>query len=145
MSNEAGPAGRSLALLQQNRIAVFVSRPVLKELRAVLAYPSLRSKLPGLDSARIESFLRQLMFRGTLLRQVRHLFDYPRAKQDEPYLDLAAAASADFLVSRDNDLLSLATAHSPVARQIRQCAPRLRILNPVEFLDAMAISHGSQG
>jgi putative PIN family toxin of toxin-antitoxin system len=88
ISNKAGPSGQVLSYLQQNLIEVFVSRAVLKEIRAVLYYPTVRQKLPGLDEARIDRFVQQLAFRATLFRRVRHVFDYPRAKQDEPYIDL---------------------------------------------------------
>lgn len=142
VSNEAGPAGQVLRLLQGNRIEVFVSRAVLKELRAVLQYPSVREKLPDLDDERIDSFLKQFAFRATLIRQVRHVFDYPRAPQDEPYIDLAAAANANYLISRDRDLLSLATAPSLLAKQFRQRYPRLHVLNPVAFL-AIMVPRGS--
>ena len=137
ISNEPGPAGQVLRLLQGNRIEVCVSRAVLKELRAVLHYPSVRQKLPDLSDERIDLFLTQLAFRATLLRQVRHGFDYPRATQDEPYIDLAAAAGADYLISRDRDLLSLATDRSLIGKQFRQRYPRLHVLDPVAFLAIM--------
>ena len=69
-SNGAGPSGRAFHLLEENRIEVFVSRAVLKELRAVFNYPSVRKKLPGLDDERIGLFVERLVFRATLLRQV---------------------------------------------------------------------------
>jgi putative PIN family toxin of toxin-antitoxin system len=138
VSNSAGPAGEALGLLERNLIEVFVSRAVLNELRAVLRYPSVREKLPGLNDERVDKFVERLVFRGTLIRQVPHAFDYPRAKQDEPYIDLAAAADAHYLVSRDNDLLSLCTDHSPIGKQFRQRFPRVRVLNPVAFLAAIS-------
>jgi putative PIN family toxin of toxin-antitoxin system len=134
ISNELGPAGRALNLLEQNRIRVFTSRLVLRELRLVLDYPNVRRSLPNLNDARIAAFLQRFTFRATLLRRVPHLFDYPRARQDEPYLDLADAADADFLVSRDSDLLSLAGNHTLFGKRLRQRCPRLRIVDPVTFL-----------
>ena len=47
-SNDAGPSGQALRLLERNQIEVYVSRSVLEELRLVLNYPSVRQKLPGL-------------------------------------------------------------------------------------------------
>jgi putative PIN family toxin of toxin-antitoxin system len=138
ISNEAGPAAESLNLLQQNRIEVYISRAILKELRKVFQYPGVRAKFPGLNDERIETFTRKLTFRANLLRHVPHVFDYPRARQDEPYLDLAAAAGADFLVSRDQDLLSLADDHSALGKQLRHRCRRLRIVNPVAFLSILA-------
>ena len=134
IANEAGPSGRAFALLQQNRIEVYVSRAVLKELGRVFQYPGVREKFPELGDQRIEMFVKKLTFRATLLRQVPHVFDYRRAAQDEPYIDLAAAAKADYLVRRDKDLLSLTTDRSLIAKQFRRRFPRPRVLNPVAFL-----------
>jgi putative PIN family toxin of toxin-antitoxin system len=138
VSNAAGPSGRCLQLLEQGAIALYISRAVIKELRAVLNYPSVRQKLPGLNDALVESFIQRLSFRATWIRHVPHVFDYPRARQDEPYIDLAAAADAEYLVSRDRDLLDLVTDHSLVGKQFRQRFPRLSVLNPVAFLDSIA-------
>jgi putative PIN family toxin of toxin-antitoxin system len=133
-----GPSAAALRLYEQNLIEVFLSRAVLKELGQVLHYPIVRQKLPGLDDDRIDAFLHRLRFRATLLRGVRHVFDYPRAREDEPYIDLAAAAKADFLVSRDKDLLCLAGDHTLIAKQFRQKFPRVRVVNPVAFVAAVA-------
>src|SRR6185295_11946065 len=86
-ANEESASGRSFGLLGRNQIHAFISRAILAELRKVLAYPSVRRKLPSLTDERIESFLWQLLFRAVLLRNVAHVFDYPRATQDEPYID----------------------------------------------------------
>jgi putative PIN family toxin of toxin-antitoxin system len=137
VSNDLGPAGRSLELLQRGIIEVFVSRSVLRELRAVLQYPIVRQKLAGLNELRLESFTTQLVFRTTLVRHVRHVFDYPRAQQDEPYIDPAAAARANFIVTRDKDLLALASDHFVLGKRFRQRLPGLRVLNPVAFLAVM--------
>jgi putative PIN family toxin of toxin-antitoxin system len=134
ISNESGPSGRSLALLERGGIDVFLSRAILRELRRVLEYPSVRGKLPNLTDDRIEQFIQRLVFRAVLLRRVRHLMDYPRARQDEPYLDAAWTAGADYLVSRDNDLLALVTDHTAVGKEFRRRCPKLRITNPVDFL-----------
>jgi putative PIN family toxin of toxin-antitoxin system len=137
ISNDAGPAGQALQLLERNLITVYVSRAVLNELRAVLDYANVRKKLPALTDLRIDAFIQHLAFRATFLRRVKHVFDYPRARQDEPYIDLAAAARAHYLVSRDKDLLSLATDHSLIGKQFRQRFPQLHVVNPVAFLDSV--------
>ena len=58
-------------------------------------------------------------------------------------INLAAAARADYLVSRDKDLLSLATDHSLVAKQFRQRFPKIRIVTPVDFLEAVELSENA--
>jgi len=60
--------------------------------------------------------------------------DFPRDHDDEPYIDLAAAVNADYLVSRDHDLLSLATDHTIQAKEFRQRFPRLSVVDPVGFI-----------
>lgn len=138
VSNREGPAGRCLQLVEQGAVECCVSRQVLRELRAVLEYPSVRKKLPHLDDQRIEAFVERLAFRATLIRNVPHVFNYPRAHQDEPYVDLAAAANATYLVSRDRDLLDLATDHAILAKEFRQQYPGLSVVNPTAFLDLIA-------
>jgi putative PIN family toxin of toxin-antitoxin system len=142
MSNAEGPAGTSLQLVDASLIELFVSRAVLKELRSVLSYPLVRRKLQFPTDDHVEQFIQRIAFRATLLRRVPHVFNYPRARQDEPYVDLAVAAHADYIVSRDKDLLSLATDYSVLAKQFRQRFPRLSIVNPVEFLRRTAIERG---
>lgn len=134
IGSERGPAAECLRLLYTNRIEVFVSRDILKEIRAVLRYPSVRMKLSELNDEQVELFVKNLSFRATRIKSVKHRFDYPRAHQDEPYLDLAAAAKAGFLVSRDKDLLSLMTSHAQIAKNFRQTCPGIQILKPEEFL-----------
>jgi len=66
---------------------------------------------------------------------------YSRDPDDEMYLNLAIAAQADFIVTRDNDLLALATDHSIEAKQFRQLTGnRINIITPVAFLADVAES-----
>jgi predicted nucleic acid-binding protein len=90
-----------------------------------------------MTSERIGAFFQRLSFRATLIRRVLHTINYPRDPKDEPYLDLAIAAHANYLVSRDKDLLALATGHSEFCKQFRQRTHPLRVVNPVIFLKAV--------
>ena len=66
--------------------------------------------------------------------EVARGFHFDRDPRDEPYINLAIAASASYLVSRDNDILDLAGASSPDGGRLRHQAPGLRILEPGAFL-----------
>jgi putative PIN family toxin of toxin-antitoxin system len=136
-ANEGGPAAAALRQLDSNHIQVYVSRATLKELRAVLNYPTVREKNPDLTDESVAAFIARLSYQARIVRRVRHLLDYPRARQDEPYIDLAAAVKAEFLVSRDKDLLSLMTGHSAVCKRFRQITHPLKVVDPVAFLDAI--------
>lgn len=132
--SDSGPAAECLRQLDSNRITAYVSRATVKELRAVLAYPAVREKNPDLTDEQAAAFIDRLLFKAVLVRRVRHILDYPRATQDEPHIDLAAAAKADYLVTRDKDLLSLMTGHSAVCWQFRQKTRPLKVIDPVAFL-----------
>jgi hypothetical protein len=67
------------------------------------------------------------------LNEVPEAFPLERDPKDEPYLDLAIAAGADYLVSRDLDLLDLMKDGVFQARY-----PNLTILDPTAFLQAIA-------
>jgi len=71
------------------------------------------------------------------VRRVRHAFDYPRDPNDEPYIDLAATAKADYLVSWDKDLLSLMTGHTVLCKRFRQFTHPLKVVDPAAFLRAI--------
>jgi putative PIN family toxin of toxin-antitoxin system len=129
-----GPAAGCLRLLDGNRIAVYVSGATIREVRAVFAYPTVRRAFPGLTDAQIARFIDRLIYKAVLVRRVAHVLDYPRARQDEPYIDLATAAKADYLVSRDKDLLSLMTGHSAICKEFRRRTRPLQVIDPVSFL-----------
>jgi putative PIN family toxin of toxin-antitoxin system len=137
ISRTNGPAAETLRLVERNVVTLHVSRPILHELRRTLAYPELRQKNPHLTDDVVDAFLARVAFRGVLLRDVPHVFDFPRDPADEPYIDLSAAVAADYLVTRDQDLPSLSTDHSIEGKQFRQRFPRLSILTPVGFLNEL--------
>src|ERR671926_1776999 len=70
----------------------------------------------------------------TLVRLVPKKFSYPRDEDDEPYINLAGAAAADFIVSRDNGLLDLMTGHADECKEFRQRFRPLRVIEAVELL-----------
>jgi putative PIN family toxin of toxin-antitoxin system len=135
---ETGPAAECLRLLDDNLITVFLSRATLREVRGVMCYSAIRTKNPALTDARVAAFLDRLTFKALLVRRVRHVFDYPRAEQDEPYIDLAVTAKANYLVTRDDDLLSLMSGHSALCKRFRRLTRPLKVLDPTAFLREMS-------
>ncbi|HJZ93551.1 MAG TPA: hypothetical protein VKE40_21925, partial [Gemmataceae bacterium] len=62
------------------------------------------------------------------------VFSYARDPKDEPYLNLAIATSANYIVSWDNDLRDLMRADNADGQALRALAPALQIVTPPEFL-----------
>lgn len=134
---EDGPAAEVLSLVESGEFELFISKATMGELRRVLKYPEVLAISPAMTALRVGAFLERLTFRATWRRRVRRAFHFGRDPRDEAYLDLAFAARADYLVSRDKDLLSLMTDHSVFAKQFRQATHPLKILDPPTFLKAI--------
>ncbi|HMN41405.1 MAG TPA: putative toxin-antitoxin system toxin component, PIN family [Phycisphaerales bacterium] len=133
MLSAPGPAGMCLALVEARRVRPVLSAFVIAEVRALPTHPDLK-RFPSLTPERVEAFLSHLLARSTLISPVPEVFTMDRDPADAHYVNLALAAGATLIVSRDNDLLALADAARPEGREFRARFPSLRILRPHEFL-----------
>jgi putative PIN family toxin of toxin-antitoxin system len=111
-----------------------LSPEVLAEVTDVLTRPKTQSRFPQLTPERVERFLREVQAKANAFASVPAVFSYPRDPDDEPYLNLALAAGARYLVTWDNDLLDLMDEQTPEGKEFRRCFPDLIILDPVAFL-----------
>jgi len=93
-----------------------------------------QTKVPALTDELVERFLAAIEKRAVVVPDVPRVFVYERDPKDEPYINLAIAAGASYLVSRDNDVLSLAKLSNPDGGRLQGHAPDLQILYPVSFL-----------
>ena len=134
VSFDAGPAAECIRLFEAGRFELFISKPVLAELRRVLNYAEVIAISPSMTPQRIGAFLDRVIYRATLVRRVPRFMTFERDPNDEPYLNLGAAIKADYLVTRDLDLLHLMEGHSPFCKRFRQKTRPLQVVNPVEFL-----------
>lgn len=136
-ANEESPAARLLDLLEDKKITLFASQDVLLEARDLLNRPGIRKRFPNMTDARVEALFRRLDREATLISQVPKVFEYSRDPKDEPYINLATAARADFIISRDKDLLDLMTGHSQECKEFRQRFRPLKVVDPITFLQEM--------
>ena len=127
-----GPAGACFETIRQKRVELLLSAAVLEEIEDVLFRPKIRKKFKTLSDEAAKKFLDDLCQFAKFVDPVPREFDYPRDPQDERYINLALAANAKLLVSRDNDLLDLMDDHA-----FRTAYPALTILDPVAFLQAL--------
>lgn len=107
------------------------SDEVLNEYREVLSRPLVRRKMPAIADLAVEAILEFIQKHGSRIDPVPKIVAFARDPEDELYLNLAIAANADLLVSRDNDLLDLGKQPLPPELSLLH---RLTILDPVEFL-----------
>lgn len=133
-----GPAAACLQLVEAERVRLCLSPEVRAELRDVLLRPKLRRKFPVLTPEWVETVLGRLEERAELFSEVPRVVELPRDPEDEPYLNLAIAAGARYLVTRDRDLLDLMDRSRPEGEAFRARFPDLLILDPVSFLRELA-------
>jgi putative PIN family toxin of toxin-antitoxin system len=124
-----GPAAACLREVEAGSVTLLMSAEVWAEISDVLSRPHLTRKFATLTPERIARFLGFIERSVEWIVDVPRCFALPRDPKDEPYVNLAIAARAGFLVSRDRDLLDLM---GDVA--FRERAPGLRIVDPATWL-----------
>lgn len=130
VADDDSPAAKILDLLESKEIRLYVSEQILREAREVMGRPKLRAKLTGLTDERVEAFSLRLEREAFWLRDIPANFVYVRDPKDEPYIHLAVAAGADFIVSRDHDLLDLMSGYDDASKVFRQRFHPLKVITP---------------
>lgn len=101
-----GAPGRIVAAWDNHSFELVVSRPQVREIARVLAYPKI-NKLLHWDNSRIEEFVRQLLLRAELVDLAEVSVEVPDDPDDASILATLIASRADLLTTGDQDLLAL--------------------------------------
>lgn len=133
----SGPSGRVVSWALSGRFRLCISTTTLNELKTVLARPNVLAKCPHLTPEVTGAFVAAIEAVAYCSDTVEEVFSYPRDPKDEPYVNLAIAAKADFLVTRDRDLLDLRNPDDLDGMRLRELHPTLKIVDPVEFLEVL--------
>ena len=136
-ANESGPAAALLRLVDRNLLSLFVSREILDEVRDVLSRSKIRKKNPDITSERVDALITRVSEKGAIVDAVPHHFSYVRDPRDEKYINLAIDVEADYIVSRDRDLLDLMTGYTDECKDFRRRFRSVKIIRPVEFLKSV--------
>ena len=132
-SNWNGASGECIRRSLLGDVELCQSLRVLAEIRDVLTRPRIKKKFPDLTLDRVNLFLKDVSRYALQYPLPPSLFELLRDPNDEKYLDLAIAANAQYLVSRDNDLLDLMNDES-----FSTAYPNLKIIQPAAFLHLLA-------
>lgn len=117
------------------RVTLCMSPDVLAEIREVLTRPEHRIKFPALTPQLVDAFLAQYLSNMRWVTDVPHVFDLPRDPKDNPYVNLANAAGAKYLVTWNHRHLGyLMQQDTPEGREFCRRFPSLRIVDPPMFL-----------
>jgi putative PIN family toxin of toxin-antitoxin system len=132
--NPLGPAAAALDQFDQGKVTVYLSPRLRSEWEDVLMRPSLRARNPQITDAQVEAALQRFDARAILVPNPPAYLLYPRDPDDEPVLNLAIHVNAQYLVTRDRDLLDLMDPARPEGREFGRRFPKLRIVDPVIFV-----------
>ena len=129
-----GPAAALLELVEIGELELFVSKACLEEIREVLIRPSLQRKFPSLTISTVSDFLDRIQACSVYSASVPSSFVLERDPKDSKYIDLAIATKADFLVTRDKDILDLRERGSQLLPIFEKLGWMCRIVDPFEML-----------
>jgi len=143
--SESGPAAALLRLVERNVLSLFVSREILDEVRDVLSRPKIRKKNPDITNERVDALITRISEKGAIVDAVPQHFSYVRDPRDEKYINLAIEVEADYIVSRDQDLLDLMTGYTDECKDFRRRFRSLKTIGPVEFLKSVEPEESNGG
>jgi putative PIN family toxin of toxin-antitoxin system len=136
-----GPAGACLTLAQTRRVALYVSPYVLHEIRELAG--KLKPRL-GVTAERVELLIADLAKYAQLVSDVPQRFVHPVDAGDSPYINLALAANARLVVTRDQHLLALMDQAIPLGQDFATLFPTLRVIQPTDLLAQIAARPGAK-
>ena len=121
--SDTGPAGRCLRLLDDAAVEAYINPALRSEYETVLTRDSLRMRFSALTQQRIDTALLRFDTEAKMVALPSpSSVQFPRDPKDEPSLNIAFHTQADFIVTRDNDLLDIANFRTT------------RLVDPVTFL-----------
>lgn len=104
------------------------------EMREVMTRPEFPAKFETITATMVETYLQELAKKCIILKSISQKFELPRDRDDEIYINLAVESKADFIVTRDNDLLDLMKDYDSISKEFRQRFRPLKVVQPLEFL-----------
>jgi putative PIN family toxin of toxin-antitoxin system len=120
--NSAGKPRQVVSSLESSAFTFFYPKQLIAELQNAPSKPKLAAKVTRVQVSR----LIDLLERKGVLTEPEQIPPVSRDPKDDVFLACAAACTADFLVTGDDDLLNL------------QKYGNTRIVTPREFLDILA-------
>jgi putative PIN family toxin of toxin-antitoxin system len=133
-ARQKSAAASCLSLAEEGLVQLFLSSEVLSEIEDVLNRPEVRACFPNLSDEIAGAFVKRLQRVSEFVSRVPRAFRYTRDQDDEPYINLAVEADADFIVSRDRDLLDLMTGYGDDCKEFRQRFRTLKVIEPIDLL-----------
>ena len=133
MANRLGPAKACWDHVEKQTFTLIACPASLVELADVVQRPKVARKL-AITQIEADAFLRAIHHYADLASDPLVVFPFSRDPKDEPILNLAISARANYLVTRDLDLLDLTRTDRDDAKAFIATYPSLKIVTPTDFL-----------
>jgi predicted nucleic acid-binding protein len=88
----------------------------------------------GITAEDTDDLIQLILSFATALDQIPEVYFHPIDPDDSAYVNLALAAHAELIISRDKHLLGLRDVAKPWSKDFRDRFPQLRVLGPDEYL-----------
>ncbi|MGH9948380.1 MAG: putative toxin-antitoxin system toxin component, PIN family [Pyrinomonadaceae bacterium] len=130
-----GPAGACIDMLSEDKFRLVTSEAIIDEIRSVINRPKLIAKYSALRGEQPIRVFNKICSKAILVEHPEQKFRLDRDPSDEIFINLAITTGAEFIVSRDRDLLDLMD-DSEFCNKF----PKLRIVTPVGFLEIVRVA-----
>lgn len=130
--NPVGAAGVCMQYALDGVVSLSLSPYVLAEIRDIPTKPT--PMRLGITPPKVERLIANLTAVSTLIDHVPEVYEHPIDADDAHYVNLARAAGAAIIVSRDRHLLGLGDPAKPWSADFRGRFPELRVITPEEML-----------
>ena len=133
-----GPSAACIDRLRAGHFVLLMSNATRAELNEVPLRPELTRRYSHITAERVEAFAADVDALAATIPHPPKAFSLPRDPQDEPFIDLAVAGDADFIVTwNQRHLTYLMEQDTDEGRDFRRTNPKILIVSPVEFLRAL--------
>lgn len=129
--NPDGPAGACLEFARNGALSLCISDYLLGEIRELPG--KLKPRLQ-ITPEKVEQFILDLVSFSRMVQSVPEVYILDRDPDDSHYINLALAADAKLITSRDRDLLDLMDPSQSAGREFALHFPQLQILTPEQLL-----------
>lgn len=133
--NPLGPAGGCVDAAIDGRVTLFISDFILAEIGDIPNKPSPRKM--GVTAQKAEVLIAMLIDSAERIAAPPAVFVHPIDPDDSPYVNLALAADARLIVSRDRHLLNLNNPAKPWSAEFRSRYPLLQVISAEELLEIL--------
>jgi len=130
-----GPSAGCIDRLRTGQFVLLLSDAIRAELQHVPLRPELSRRYSHITAERVNAFVAEIASLAVEIAHPPNVFALPRDPKDEPFIDLAVAGDADFIVTwNERHLTYLMKQDTPEGRDFVSRYPKIGIVTPPQLL-----------